>query len=187
MLELHDVGQHPISRVQWEDVNNLRANSYNPNHVLTPEMKLLRHSILIQGWIQPILVSHDPEAGEGVYEIIDGFHRYSLAKTDPEVNHLTGGRVPVVIMEMTRSERMMLTIRINRARGNHMAFKMHEIVAELVHDLGVTIPEICLKIGADKHEVELLLQENVFQKKDVKNHTYSKAWVPAKGRGRAKA
>lgn len=183
MSDLSKIENHPISRIQWEDVNHLKANSYNPNVVMTPELKLLKFSLLKQGWIQPILVSHDPEDEDKCFEVIDGFHRWTICKTDPEVNAMTGSKVPVVVMELTKAERMMLTVRINRAKGNHMAIKMHEIVSELHHVHGCTIEQIGAGLGADKHEVETLLMENVFKKKDVANVPYSKAWVPAKGRG----
>lgn len=176
---------HPINNIVWEDVNALKANSYNPNVVMTPEMKLLKHSLMMQGWIQPILVCRDLKTGD--YEVIDGFHRFTLCKTDPDINAMTEGLVPVVIMDLSKSERMMLTIRINRAKGNHMAIKMHEIVYELHHDHGCSIEQISKGIGADKHEVETLLMENVFEKKNVANVPYSKAWVPAKGRGGKKS
>jgi len=180
MSDLSKRGNHPVSRIQWVDANTLKANSYNPNVVMSPEMKLLKLSLMLQGWIQPILVSHDPDDPDRQYEVIDGYHRFTLCKTDPEVNHMTKGFVPVVVLELTKPERMMLTIRINRAKGNHMAIRMHDIVAALHNDFGVTIPEICEGIGADKHEVETLLMENIFQKKDVANVPYSKSWVPNK-------
>lgn len=163
--------KHPIDTITWVDVNGLKANDYNPNVVLTPELRLLKLSILQQGWIQPVLIS------KGM-DIIDGFHRYTLCKTDKEVYAMTGGKVPCAVLDLTRSERMMLTVRINRAKGNHMALKMHELVSELHYDLGVDLKDISKGIGAAKHEVETLLMENIFQKKEVAKHSYSKSWYP---------
>lgn len=165
----------PVNQINWLDVNLLDANSWNPNHVMGPEMKLLAFSMLKQGWIQPILVWPD---GAGRYEIIDGFHRHSLLKTDKRIWAMTNGLCPVVVMEMTRAERMLLTIRINRAKGNHAAFKMHEIVTELVRDHGLSVAAVCEGIGADKDEVNVLLAENVFEHKKVDQYNHSKAWVP---------
>lgn len=170
-MKIHDM---PISKVQWVDVDKLQANDYNPNVVLSKEMELLKLSILKNGWIQPILATQN-------YVIIDGFHRASLCKFDKKVNQFTGGKVPVVVMELSEPERMLLTIRINRAKGNHVAIKMHELVARLVNDYGVPVGEIMKQIGATKDEVELLLAENVFKKHDINKETkYSKAWVPNK-------
>lgn len=168
------INEMPISNIQWVDVNKLTANDYNPNVVFSREMELLKLSILKNGWIQPILVTHE-------FVIIDGFHRASLAKADKKVNALTGGKVPVVIMELNEPERMLLTIRINRAKGSHVAIKMSDLIKKVVNDYGMPIDEICRQIGATKDEVELLLMDDVFKKFDITKETkYSKAWVPNK-------
>lgn len=168
------IEEMPISNIQWVDVKKLKANDYNPNVVFSKEMELLKLSILKNGWIQPILVTHE-------YVIIDGFHRASLAKADKKVNALTGGKVPVVIMELNEPERMLLTIRINRAKGSHVAIKMSDLIKKVVNDYGMPIEEICRQIGATKDEVELLLMDDVFKKFDITKETkYSKAWVPNK-------
>lgn len=168
--------KHPIESVQWVDVNLLDSNDYNPNYVQEPEMRLLAFSIIKQGWIQPILVHHNTETGR--YTIIDGFHRHLVTKTNKNVWALTDGKVPVVVMEMTEAERKLLTIRINRAKGNHAAFKMHEIVVSCIKDHGMSVAQVCEGIGADADEVNTLLAENVFEKKKVDQFNYSKAWVP---------
>lgn len=166
------IEEMPISTVQWVDVSKLQANDYNPNYVQKPEMELLKFSILKQGWIQPILVTQD-------YVIIDGFHRASIAKADKEVAAMTGGKVPVVVMDMTEPERMLLTIRINRAKGNHAAVKMADIIHQLVNDYGISIKTICTEIGAKKDEIELLMLDDVFKKYEIdENSKYSKAWYP---------
>ena len=162
----------PISNVQWIDVNQLVANDYNPNVVFTKEMELLKLSLLKQGWIQPILVTHE-------YVIIDGFHRSTIAKTDMDVFKLTRGKVPCVVMDLTEPERMLLTIRINRAKGSHIALNMCELVKRLVNDFCVPVQQICEEIGATRDEVDLLVMENVFEKFGItKSSEYSKAWVP---------
>lgn len=167
-----DIEDMPISNVTWVDAADLKANDYNPNVVFTPEMKLLKFSLLKQGWIQPILTTTKKV-------IIDGFHRATIAKTDKQVHDMTCGKVPVVLMELSEPERMLLTIRINRAKGSHVALKMSNVIHELVNDYGVPVPDICKEIGATKKEVELLLMDNVFKKKGITEETeYSHAWVP---------
>lgn len=168
-MEIKDM---PISNVEWVDVEKLSANDYNPNVVFSKEMELLKFSLLSNGWIQPILVTQD-------FVIIDGFHRASLAKADKEVAAMTDGKVPVVIMNLTEPERMLLTIRINRAKGSHVAIKMSDIIKALVNDYGIPVKDICNGIGATKDEIDLLMMDNVFKKHNVdKESKYSKAWVP---------
>lgn len=171
------IEEMPISRVEWLPVDKLTANDYNPNVVYTSEMKLLKFSLMRQGWIQPILVTD-----KGV--IIDGFHRATLAKADKEVRALTKGRVPCVVMKLTEPERMLLTVRINRAKGSHIALKMADIVHKLVNDMGVPIATICDEIGAKRDEVDLLLRDNVFKKHNLTmDSKFSMAWVPAVANG----
>jgi ParB-like chromosome segregation protein Spo0J len=164
---------HPIDNIQWKSVDSLSSNDYNPNVVFSQEMALLKHSLLSSGWIQPILVTEDGT-------IIDGFHRATLAKTDKEVRALTGGKVPCAVISQSEPERIMLTIRINRAKGSHTAYKMSDCAMSLANVHGLTVAEICEGIGATKDEVELLLCENVFAAKGINESTkYSKAWIPS--------
>ncbi|WP_381420200.1 ParB N-terminal domain-containing protein [Staphylococcus hyicus] len=168
------IEEMPISKVTWINAQELNENDYNPNVVYNREMNLLKFSLLKQGWIQPILVTQS-------YEIIDGFHRATLAKQDKQVKDMTNGFVPVVIMDLTEPQRMLLTIRINRAKGSHIAVKMSDIIKTLVRDYGMSLDTIKKEIGATKDEVELLLMDNVFKQKGINEQTkYSKAWIPNK-------
>jgi len=72
----------------------------------------------------------------------------------------------------------MLTVRINRAKGSHIAIKMHELVAKLITEYGMPAEYIAESIGATKDEVQLLSQENVFKALKTEAHQYSRAWVP---------
>lgn len=166
---------NPIDTIEWVSVNELEFNDYNPNKVFSKELSLLKFSMVSQGWIQPVLVNEDDT---GNLTVIDGFHRTMLTKEDPELFAMTGGKVPIVKMKLSEPERMLLTIRINRAKGSHVAIKMHEIIQALIHKHQYSIAKVCEGIGAEKHEIEMLLQESVFMQKDVANVNYSKSWYP---------
>jgi ParB-like chromosome segregation protein Spo0J len=170
--------EHPIDNIRWIEADKLDPNDYNPNIVYTPELKLLELSLLTQGWIQPILVNEDQFGEKDKLVIIDGFHRYSLCLNSEKVKAMTGGKVPCAVLNLSEPERMMLTIRINRAKGSHISIKMHDIVTKLVTFYGITKDKVAKGIGATKAEVDLLLAENVFKKLDIANHKYSKAWYP---------
>lgn len=167
------INEMPISNVEWVDVNKLKANDYNPNVVFNQELKLLKFSMLKQGWIQPILITSD-------YVIIDGFHRASLAKTDKDVYNMTNGLVPCCIMKMSEAERKMLTIRINRAKGSHTALKMSDIIHSLIEQHHIKIEDICKEIGATKDEIDVLMMDNVFKALDIEHKEFSNAWIPNK-------
>jgi hypothetical protein len=49
----------PIDKVAWVHVDELKANSYNPNRVAPPELELLKISIIEDDWTQPIVVARE--------------------------------------------------------------------------------------------------------------------------------
>ncbi len=163
---------HPIDRIEWRDASTLTANAWNPNHVLEPELRLLERSILLTGWVQPILVT--PKS-----TIIDGYHRYRLALESEALRARDQGRVPCVTMPVTEAEAMVLTVRMNRAKGVHAAFRMSALVRMLIDEHGYGRDQVACDLGMASNEVDLLYMEGVFEAKDIENYRYSVAWVPA--------
>jgi ParB-like chromosome segregation protein Spo0J len=164
----------PISQIQWIEAEKLTANSYNPNVVLNKELNLLELSVLTNGWIQPILINKD-------FSIIDGYHRTFLSKNSKPLMEKYNGMIPCVVMDITEPERMLLTVRINRAKGNHISIKMHDIIKELIDKHEVSIEYISKSIGAAKGEIDLLYKDGVFDALNIKEHKYSKAWISPRG------
>lgn len=161
----------PVDLIEWRDADTLTSNDYNPNLVLTPELRLLELNILQHGWVQPIIVT--PEG-----QIIDGFHRWRLAQESVPLRERYAGRVPVAVLALSRPEAMMLTVRMNRAKGVHAAFRMAEVIKALIDEHGLLPEEIAPQIGATVAEVNLLHQEGVFKARNLKDYRYSRAWVP---------
>jgi hypothetical protein len=170
--------QEPVENIKWIDVDDLKANHYNPNRVMNAEMNLIEKSILKTGWIQPILVNSNNI-------IIDGFHRWTLSKLSTQLKERYDGKVPCAVLDVSDAEAMIITVRINRAKGTHLAFRMADYVKEIVQKHGVPIDQLARDIGATLDEVQLLMKNDVFAAKDVENWTYSEAWVPAES-GRTK-
>lgn len=161
----------PIDNIKWVSINDIVPNNWNPNFVFGPEMKLLEHSILTNGWLHALLINTN-----GI--LIDGFHRFRLSNESKAIKKKYKGRVPVVELDISDAEAMMLTVRINRAKGTHTAFRMAELVQQLVDDHGVSYEEIMEGIGAKRDEVDLLYKGGVFKKRDLDHWEYSKAWYP---------
>lgn len=160
----------PVSRVEWVKRDQLRANAYNPNHQAPPEFELLKVSLLADGWTQPIVARRDGE-------IVDGFHRWKLS-ADSEVAALTGGLVPVVYIEdVEPGHQMMSTIRHNRARGNHGALKMADIVRRLRDDQGMTPEAIQTLLGMEDEEFERLYDASGMPSRGGAEG-FGKGWVP---------
>jgi ParB-like chromosome segregation protein Spo0J len=162
----------PVSNVEWVDPATLTANDYNPNHVAPPELRLLRLSILEDGWTQPIVARPDGE-------IVDGFHRWQLGSTDPEVRDLTGGLVPVArLVPEDAAHQRMSTIRHNRARGTHHVVKTADIVADL-REQGLDDETIMRRLQMDREEFGRLADRG-----DMRQHAgrpeFTEAWKPGR-------
>ena len=145
----------PVYNIKRVPIDKIQANSYNPNHVAPPEMKLLYKSILEDGYTMPIVCYYLKD--EDKYEIVDGFHRYSTMLNHKDIY-----------------DRMASTIRHNRARGSHDIDLMTNIVADLV-DSGMSDAWILKNIGMDADELLRLKQltglASLFADKE-----FSKSW-----------
>lgn len=145
----------PVYRVRAVPLEKIRANAYNPNSVPPPEMKLLEISIWEDGYTMPVVCYYLPD--EDIYEIVDGFHRYTILKTSKRIFEREGGMLPVVVIDKDINNRMASTIRHNRARGTHSIDLMTNIVAELVQS-GMSDAWILRHIGMDIDELLRLKQ-----------------------------
>jgi ParB-like chromosome segregation protein Spo0J len=159
-IALHKISPHcsePVDCVVWVKSELVQSNHYNPNSVAPPEMKLLEQSILQDGYTQPIV---GWELGEEKIEVVDGFHRNRIGKECVEVRGRTLGYLPMVIINDDRqdvSDRMVSTIRHNRARGKHGVDSMSDIVVEL-KKRNWSDEKIQKQLGMDKDEVLRLCQ-----------------------------
>ena len=145
----------PVYNVLRVHIDKIRANAYNPNAVAPPEMKLLETSIWEDGYTMPVVCYYIPE--EDIYEIVDGYHRYTTLKTSERIYEREQGYLPCVVIEKDISNRMSSTIRHNRARGSHSIELMSNIVTDLL-DAGMSDAWIIKHIGMDKDELLRLKQ-----------------------------
>jgi ParB-like chromosome segregation protein Spo0J len=165
----------PVYNVLAVPLEKIRANAYNPNSVAPPEMKLLELSIWEDGYTMPVVAYYLPD--EDLYEIVDGYHRYTVLMTSERVREREGGKLPVVVIDKDLSNRMASTIRHNRARGSHSVELMSNIVAELV-EAGMSDAWILRHIGMDKDEL-LRLKQITGIAALFKDTEFSKAWAIA--------
>lgn len=163
----------PVDCVLWVENKSVTANDYNPNSVAPPEMKLLAHSIHEDGYTQPIV----SWVRDGVYEVVDGFHRHRVGKEIEEVKNRVHGYLPVVPINFERQDkgdRMASTIRHNRARGEHKVESMAEIVVELKRRFW-SDEKIAIELGMDADEV-LRLQQVTGLASIFQDREFSEAW-----------
>lgn len=149
------MNKSPVYAVQAVPLEKVQANAYNPNAVAPPEMKLLELSIWEDGFTMPVVCYYLPDVDK--YEIVDGYHRYTVLKTSARIRERECGMLPVVVIDKDLSNRMASTIRHNRARGSHSIELMSGIVAELTQ-AGMSDAWILRHIGMDKDELLRLKQ-----------------------------
>ena len=145
----------PVYKVRAVPVEKVVANSYNPNVVAPPEMKLLEVSIWEDGFTSPCVCYYVPE--EDIYELVDGYHRYMVMKTSKRIYERERGLLPVTVIEKDLSNRMASTIRHNMALGTHNIELMSHIVSELSKS-GMSDAWIQRNIGMDRDEILRLKQ-----------------------------
>lgn len=163
----------PVDCVQWVKEELVIANDYNPNTVAPPEMELLHTSIQEDGYTQPIVVyQHD-----GIYEVVDGFHRNRVGKEYPDIKERIHGYLPVTIINDERhdkADRIASTIRHNRARGKHRVDAMSDIVLDLKRR-NWSDKKIAKELGMDADEVLRLAQISGLADM-FSNREFSEAW-----------
>ena len=162
----------PVYEIKAVPIEKIQANAYNPNHVAPPEMKLLYESIKNDGYTMPVVCYYLED--EDKYEIVDGYHRYTVMLTHKDIYEREQGLLPVSVIDKPVSDRMASTIRHNRARGEHSIELMTNIVAELSKS-GMSDAWIMKNIGMDAEELLRLKQLSGLQEL-FKDKDFSKSW-----------
>ena len=164
----------PVYNVIAVPIEKIVPNTYNPNAVAPPEMKLLYDSIKEDGYTMPIVCYY--VKSKDIYVIVDGFHRYRVMLDYPDIREREGGMLPVSVIDKSLDNRMASTIRHNRARGSHDVDLMSNIVKEL-HELGRSDAWISKHLGMDRDEILRLKQITGLAAlfRDVK---FGEAWKP---------
>ncbi|MDR0735189.1 MAG: ParB/RepB/Spo0J family partition protein [Elusimicrobiota bacterium] len=162
----------PVYNIKSVHVDKLRANEYNPNSVAPPEMELLYNSIKEDGYTMPIVVYYHEK--DDMYEIVDGFHRYTIMLKYKDIYKRENGCLPCSVIEKPISERMASTIRHNRARGSHDVELMSNIVAELT-EMGKSDEWIRKHLGMSADEL-LRLKQITGLAALFKNKEFSSSW-----------
>lgn len=155
-------------------VEKIVPNTYNPNAVAPPEMRLLYDSIKNDGYTMPIVCYHDRTADQ--YIIVDGFHRYRIMLENQDIYQRENGMLPVSVIEKPLEQRMASTIRHNRARGSHDVDLMGNIVKDL-HELGRSDAWISRHLGMERDEI-LRLKQITGLAALFKDIEFGKAWKP---------
>ena len=165
----------PVYNVIAVPFEKIVPNTYNPNAVAPPEMKLLYDSIKEDGYTMPIVCYY--VKFKDVYVIVDGFHRYRVMKEYKDIYEREKGMLPVSVIDKPLSDRMASTVRHNRARGAHDVDLMSNIIREL-HEIGRSDAWISQHLGMDRDEI-LRLKQITGLTALFRDVDFGQAWRPA--------
>lgn len=165
----------PVYNIIPVPIEKIKPNSYNPNSVAPPEMKLLYESIKADGYTMPIVCYYSKP--KDVYVIVDGFHRYRIMLEHSDIYEREGGMLPVSVIDKSIDNRMASTIRHNRARGSHNVDLMSNIIREL-HEIGRSDAWISKHLGMDEDEI-LRLKQITGLTALFRDMKFGQAWRPA--------
>ncbi|MCI8553514.1 MAG: ParB-like nuclease domain-containing protein [Clostridiales bacterium] len=165
----------PVYDIIAVPVEKIEPNTYNPNAVAPPEMKLLYESIRVDGYTMPIVCYY--VKAKDIYIIVDGFHRYRVMLEHADIYKRERGLLPVSVINKPLDQRMASTIRHNRARGSHDVDLMSNIVKEL-HELGRSDAWISRHLGMDRDEI-LRLKQITGLTALFRDVQFGQAWRPA--------
>ena len=168
------VSRSPVYGVVAVTIENIVPNTYNPNAVAPPELRLLYDSIKEDGYTMPVVCYYDRERDK--YILVDGFHRYRIMLDYPDIYKREGGMLPVSVIDKPLDHRMASTIRHNRARGSHDVDLMSNIVKEL-HELGRSDAWISRHLGMDRDEI-LRLKQITGLAALFRDVEFGRAWQP---------
>lgn len=164
----------PVYNVIAVPFEKVVPNTYNPNAVAPPEMKLLYLSILVDGYTMPIVCYYSKDDDQ--YIIVDGFHRWRVMKEHSDIYERERGMLPISVIDKPLANRMASTVRHNRARGSHDVDLMSNIIREL-HELGRSDAWISKQLGMDRDEI-LRLKQITGLAALFRDVEFGKAWRP---------
>jgi len=159
-------------KIEYVDINSLKEAPWRATHVLRPDLNVLAESMAEYGWLSPIIVRSKTS------EIIDGFHRWLIAKSDKTVVKRDKGLIPVQFINCDETEAMMLHLRLNRGRGDLVAKYVSHIVKDLVRSRRYKEKDLVQLLRMSTDELDLMLDGTLLKARKIAEHQYSKAWVP---------
>lgn len=131
------------------ELSRLKPNSWNPNRmqaVLFEKLKKgLADVVKKTGRIPPVVCRPHPTE-KGIFEIIDGYHRWKAYK------ELKFDVIDVVSLNVDDSTARILTGNLNYLRGERDPKKYAELLSELLND-GMTVPELEAILPEDEADI----------------------------------
>jgi hypothetical protein len=127
---------------------SVRPNDWNPNEMTNFEKRSVAEGFRRDGWVQSqaLLIWRTDENGREQNVIIDGEHRWDIAKNKLKMTH-----GPMVYMDgITRAEAKALTIKLDAKRGRFNPEKLGFVVRDIAPELRLPEEELALSLGIEQ-------------------------------------
>lgn len=152
----------------------IRPAPWRATYILKPDLKLLERSIFHMTMLFPILVQKETSY------IIDGFARWVAAQN---LGETYGLQVPVLILDLDDTDSMILHVEMNRGRGSVVAKDLSNLIQRCIRSEKYDYDSIRERMNMTADEFDILADGSLVKRKKMREHKYSKAWVPVETSG----
>jgi hypothetical protein len=152
--------------------STIKPSTWRANHILASDRTLLIQSMINYQWLSPILVQRSSMS------IIDGFSRWVISQNQKEILLRDKGQVPVVLVDIDDADAMIMHVRVNRSRGNLVPARTSELIQQLRSSGKYSDESLSLQMMMTHLEFYTLADGRAIKIKTLKEHEYSKAWIP---------
>jgi ParB-like chromosome segregation protein Spo0J len=161
-----------MNEIQMVDGGSLKAAPFKSTYILKPDQKVLSESLHQYGFLSPIIVQRKSNV------IIDGHERWLIAANEEALVKKYRGKVPVTLVDCDDIDAMILHIQINRARGGLYAKPLSSLFKKIVRSGKYDKANLRRMLSMTADEIDLLFDGGLIKTRNLKQHTYSRAWIP---------
>lgn len=155
-----------MNNYEYVDLSSLKpAEWVSATYLVKPDKLQLRESVLTYGILSPIVVNMNNV-------VIDGYNRLDIATS------LGIQSVPIVRVDVSGAEEILLHIDINRYRGIVVAKFLSDLINDIVDIEGYDPDDLRERMRLTPEEFDVLLGGSLVKMRKIKQHSYSPAWVP---------
>jgi len=128
------------------EVDRLHPNPWNVNRMSGPMKKKLTAYLKREGLVEPLVVRSHPKR-QGEYEILGGYHRWSICKDD-----LGYEAIPCVVVKLNDKRAKILSVNLNSMSGQTVPSLMSTLLNDLQQEM--TMPDLAATLPFETGEIE---------------------------------
>jgi ParB-like chromosome segregation protein Spo0J len=128
------------------EVGRLRANPWNVNRMDGKTQQKLAAYLKREGLVEPLVVRPHPKR-EGDFEILGGFHRWSICK-----DRLGYETVPCVVADLDDRRAKILSVNLNSMKGETVPSLLSDLLNGLQQEM--PLPDLEATLPYDQGEIQ---------------------------------